>query len=143
VDARTQGLEDLQKGRIGAQEHRTAPAVREATGQTGQDIDSTHLVPQAVYRAIGVSPDIAPTVNLPRAVNNAIDSAWVGKWIKATRLGQQVTGRQVREWVTQGIRQVPDTMLSQAAKNSLEWAFDVELKGLGIGDDTVIVPRVE
>jgi hypothetical protein len=34
-------------------------------------------------------------------------------------------------------------MLSQAAKNSLEWAFDVELKGLGIGDDTVIVPRVE
>ena len=143
VDARTQGLEDLQKGRLGVQEHRTASAVREATGQTGQDIDSTHLVPQAVYRAIGVSPDIAPTVNLPRAVNNAIDSAWVGKWIKATRLGQQVTGRQVRQWVTQGIRQVPDTMLSQAAKNSLEWAFGVELKGLGIGDDTVIVPRVE
>ena len=141
-DAQAQGLEDLQKGRVGMQEHRTASAVREATGQGGQGVHSTHIVPQAVYRALGLSPDLAQTVNLSGTVNNAIDSAWVPKWTKAIRLGQQVTGGEVRKWVTNGIRSVPEKMLSQAAKNTLEWRLNVELQALGISDNTVIVNRV-
>jgi hypothetical protein len=143
TDAQAQGLEDVQKGRVGMQEHRSAPAVRAATGQTGQGMDSTHLVPQAVHRALGLSPDLAQTVNLPNEVNKAIDSAWVPKWNKATRLGQQVTGGDVRRWVTEGIRNVPEKMLSQAAKNTFEWRLTVELRELGISDDTVIVPRIQ
>ena len=142
-EARAQGLEDLQKGRVGTQEHRSAPAVREATGQTGQNLDSTHLVPQAVYRALGRSPDVAQTVNLPRPVNNAIDSAWVARWNRASNLGQQVTGADIRRWVTEGIRSVPDTMLNQAARNTLEWRLGVELRELGITDDTIILHRAQ
>jgi hypothetical protein len=140
--AQAQGLEDLQKGRVGMQEHRTAPAVRAATGQVGQDVQSTHLVPQVVYKAINASPDLARTVNLPRPVNNAIDSFWVPKWGAATKLGTRVTGRDIRNWVSEGIRNVPESMLDKAAKNTLEWSLDLELKGLGITDETVIRPSV-
>jgi len=141
--AQAQGLQDLQKGRVGMQEHRTAPAVREATGQAGQGVESTHLVPQAAYKALGLNPDLAQTVNLPEAVNKAIDSAWVSKWKNANRLGQQVTGGELRKWVTEGIRNVPENMLSQTAKNTLEWRLNVELKELGISDDTIILYRVQ
>ena len=142
-DARAQGLEDPQKGRVGMQEHRTAPAVRKATGQAGKgNVDSTHLVPQTVYEAIGKSPDVALTVNFPEEVNNAIDSWWKPKWKKANDLGLQVTGREVREWVTEGIRKVPEKMLNQATKNTLEFALNVELQGLGISDDTIILHRM-
>jgi Domain of unknown function (DUF4157) len=135
-----QDLVDQRKGVVGMQEHRTAPAVRGALGQTGQGLDSTHLVPQAVYRAIGRSPDVALTVNFPKSVNNAIDSAWVPKWNNAVRLGQRITGGDVREWITAGLRNVPEKMLNQATRNTLEWAFENELRSLGISDDTVVVP---
>ncbi len=135
-EARAQGLEDLQKGRVGMQEHRSAPVVRKATGQVGQGVDSTHIVGQAVDRAIGADPDIALTVNLPKAINNAIDNApktgWVPKWNKAQKLGKRVTGADYRNWVQEGIRNVPENLLSKRAKGTLEWALDVELQGLGI-----------
>ena len=124
------------------QEHRTAPAAREATGQVGQNVDSTHLVAQAVYRAIGADPNLAPTVNMGKAVNNAIDSAWVPKWNSAQNLGKRVTGADFGNWVREGIRNVPENLLSKAAKGSLEWALDVELQGLGIESDTVLLPGV-
>jgi hypothetical protein len=120
------------------QEYRTAPAVRKATGQTGQDVEAAHLVPQAVYLELGVSPDLAPTVHLPRAVHHAIDSSWVINWKRAKRFG--ITGGDVRDWVSNAIRNVPDSMLSKAAKNTLEWCLDVELRALDIWTDTVIVP---
>jgi hypothetical protein len=137
---RAQALVDLQKGRVGMQEHRTAPEARAVLGQTGQGVESAHLVPQAVYQAIDASPDLARTVNVPKAVNTAIDRFWKPRWAAATRLGTPVTGKDIRNWVTEGIRNVPDSMLPQLAKNTLEWSLDSELKGLGITDDTVIRP---
>jgi hypothetical protein len=140
-EAQAQGLADPQRGRIGMQEHRSAPAVREATGQAGQNVDSTHLVPQVVYNWIRKSPALARTANLPAAINIAIDSVWVPKWARATGRGKQVTGGDVREWVSEGIRNVPDSLLSPAAKGTLQWSLELELQGLGITKDTVIVPR--
>jgi hypothetical protein len=52
-----------------------------------------------------------------------------------------VTGGDVREWVSEGIRNVPDSLLSPAAKGTLQWSLELELQGLGITPDTVIVPR--
>jgi hypothetical protein len=141
-EAGAQGLVDLQKGRVGMQEHRTAPAVRKATGQVGQGVDSTHIVAQAVYRAVGADPNLAPTVNMGRAINNAIDSAWVPKWNRAQNLGKRVTGADYRNWVLEGIRNVPENLLSKPAKGTLEWALDLELRGLGITADTVLLPGV-
>ena len=122
------------------QEHRTAPEARAVLGQTGQGVESAHLVPQAVYQAINASPDLARTINVPKAVNTAIDRFWKPRWAAATKLGTPVTGRDIRNWVTEGIRNVPDSMLPQLARNTLEWSLDSELKGLGITDDTVIRP---
>lgn len=141
-DAKAQGLEDLQKGRVGMQQHKTSPAVREEVGIAGQGYDSTHIVPQAVYRAVGAHPGNALAVNLPKRINNAIDAHWTPKWNSAVARGKRITGADVREWVGQGIRKVPDSLLSQAARNSLEWRFNVELGELGITPTTVILPGV-
>ncbi len=141
-EAQTQGLEDLQKGRVGVQEHKSAPAVVKATGQADQDVQSTHLVPATVHEARGLNPDVALTKVFPRAVNTAIDSAWVSKWTTARKLGLQVTGGDVRTWLEDGIRNVSEEMLNQASKNTLEWRLDVELQKMGISDDTVILHRI-
>ena len=123
------------------QEHRTAPAVRKATGQVGQGVDSTHIVAQAVYRAVGADPNLAPTVNMGRAINNAIDSASVGAQVEqGPEFGKRVTGADYRNWVLEGIRNVPENLLSKPAKGTLEWALDLELRGLGITADTVLLP---
>jgi len=136
------GLEDLQKGRLGMHEHKTAPAVREATGTAGKGYESTHVVPQAVYRAIGANPDNALALNLPKSLNTAIDAGWKPNWERAFKLGKQITGADVRNWVGQSIQDVPENLLSKAAKGALEERLDVELRGLGITANTVVVPGI-
>lgn len=138
AEGQAMGLDDLDKGRVPMQEHRTASAVRAATGRQG--LESTHIVPQAVYRAIGRDPNLAETVLLPKAVNNAIDAGWVGRWNRAMRLGQRITGADVKAWLEQSIRDVPTSMLSEPLKGTLGWRLELELSALGITPDRVVVP---
>ena len=138
MEAHEQGLEDLQKGRLGMHEYKTGAALRKAVGTEGQGHQSLHIVPQVVYRSIGQDPDTALTVDLPTEFNTALDRVWKRKWKTAMDRGKRITGKDIRDSVAESIQSVSDSLLSKAAKNSLEWRLEVELKELGIAPETVM-----
>ena len=139
-DAVAEGLEDIEKGRVGVQSHSTSAKTRRAVGTAGATHQSAHLVPQAVDRAIGASTGGALTANLPTQTHRTLDADWVPKWNSAVAQGRQITGADVQSWVGEAIQKVPNTMLPRAAKNTLEWRLSLELQELGITASTVIVP---
>jgi hypothetical protein len=141
IEAQRGGLVNPDAGRVGVQTHATSPATRRAIGVSGDTHQSAHLVPQAVYRALGVSPGRALTVNLPIDVHAAIDAGWVPLWNKAVSEGTPITRSLVQKWVGEAIDNVPAKMLTTGEKGTLQWRLDGELHELGLTKpDSVIVP---
>jgi len=141
-DAKAAGLVDAEKGRVGVQTHNRAASVRAAEGTSGETHQSAHIVPQAVYRQLGKSPGRALTSNLPKEIHSAIDKGWVSKWNAAIASGQEITARDVQQWVGDAIERVPAKMLSAEAKGTLQWLLHQELyDDLGLKPESTIVPK--
>ncbi|MGH6965246.1 MAG: hypothetical protein ACREE0_12240, partial [Phenylobacterium sp.] len=135
------GVINLDKpGVVGAQSHNTSPQTRRALGTSGATHQSAHLVPQAVDRAIGSSAGRALTANLLTALHRTIDGDWVPRWKAAVASGREITGGDVQRWVGEAIDKVPPSMLPAETRGTLGWMLTLELEGLGLGPDTVIVP---
>lgn len=145
------GLINSEKGQLGFGSHSTSRSVRAVEGVTGATHQSAHLVPQAVYRALGESPNSALTIaDMPRNTHRTLDfgdprlgvEGWVNKWNDAKARGDQITAGDVHSWVSTSIQQMPESMLPQATKNTLEWRLHTELYNeLGLKPDDVIIAR--
>ena len=136
------------------QRHNRATSVRSILGLTGADAESAHVVPQAAGAAIleqfpkGVpgsspySPGRALTVLLPPGTHSAFDQGWVSVWNARIAGGAEITAGDVNAMVGAALDQIPASMMSPAAKGSLQWRLFSELFGeLGLAPDTVLVPK--
>ena len=144
LGARQGGL--VNASRPGVQTHATARSVRGVLGMTGRMMESAHLLPQAVYRALRaqgmqVSAGRALTALLPRAAHQALDQGWVSTWNAATAAGRRITAGDVHGWVSRAIDAVDDRLINAATKGALKTRLDAEIfSGLGLSPGTVVVP---
>jgi hypothetical protein len=112
---------------------------------SGRVMESAHLLPQAVYRALRaqgmrVSAGRALTALLPRAAHQALDRGWVSTWNAATAAGRRITAGEVHGWVSRAIDAVDDSLINAATKGALKTRLDAEIfSGLGLAPGTVLV----
>ena len=150
------------------QYHVDAPAMREALEVTGIEFQSAHIVPQAVYRCLGLDPGQALTTLLPVTLHHYLDfgipvkdefvGGWVSKWNEAVSRKEDITAGQVYKMISDAIEAITrrkpgdSGYFSDIEANILQWKLYNELfspkskdnpnRGLGLQKDTIIRDRL-
>ena len=141
---------DPAKGRIGLQRHNRAGVVREELGLSGEQVESAHLVAQAIgkrLRAKGFpySPGAATTALLAKDLHSAFDSGWVPIWeeMKQTslRTSQPIRAAQVRQMFDDAIRGIDPHLATAETKGTMgRLVFEELYVEIGVRPDTIVFP---
>jgi hypothetical protein len=126
----------------GAQTHATARSVRKQFSLTGSDVESAHVLPQAIGKLLpGYSPGKAITFLLPPDVHAAFDRGWIPAWERAKASPTGVTAQDAYWMIRSAIHNVPDTLMTPNTKGALEMQLGHEMfTTLGLSPDSYIVP---
>jgi hypothetical protein len=126
----------------GAQTHATARSVRKQFSLTGSDVESAHVLPQAIGKLLpGYSPGKAITFLLPPDVHAAFDRGWIPDWERAKASPTGVSAQDAYSMIRSAIHNVPDTLMTPNTKGALEMQLGHEMfTTLGLSPDSYIVP---
>jgi hypothetical protein len=126
----------------GAQTHATARSVRKRFSLTGSDVQSAHVLPQAIGNLVpGYSPGKAITFLLPPDVHAAFDRGWIPAWQRAKASPAGVTAQDAYSMIRSAIHDVPDTLMTPNTKGALEMQLGHEMfTTMGLSPDSYIVP---
>jgi hypothetical protein len=155
--AAAEGLIDPARGRLGGSSYNTVggrEGIRAALGISATT-EGAHVLPQAIGAHIpGYSSGRAIAIPLETRTHRMFDfgidilgaerpptGGWYEPWTEALREGREITAADVYQWVSQAIRDIPDDMMSPAARGTLESRLYQEMfRDLGLELHTVIVP---
>jgi hypothetical protein len=128
-------------GTPGAHTHATARSVRKRFSLTGADVQSAHVLPQAIGKLVpGYSPGKAITFLLPPDVHAAFDRGWIPVWERAKASPAGVTAQDAYSMIRGAIHNVPDTLMTPNMKGSLEMQLGHEMfSTMGLSPDSYIV----